>query len=94
MLGNDDRVPMAAYAHIMRRDFVWLVGDTVYTGFFYFNEDEVLDPFDKAYGGDHSQPGEFVIRVSKYNNRFDICLRVAGKEYKFEKTQIHVFKQG
>lgn len=34
-----------------------------------------------------------MIRIGKYNNRFDIILRVGGKEFRFEKTQIHVFRR-
>ncbi|MCD8092882.1 MAG: hypothetical protein LUF01_08655 [Bacteroides sp.] len=70
------------------------MADTVYTGYFYFNEDEVLEYFDKAYGKNRNQKGEFVIKVGEPNNRFDIYLRVGKEELKLEKTQIHVFKQG
>lgn len=96
MFGNLDSVAIHDYARIRSLFMVWNVADTVYTGHFYFNEDEVIQGFREAFG---SKPnahvrGEFVIRVSKYNNWFDIFLRVGNKEYKFEKTQIHVFKQG
>lgn len=75
--------------------FKWYVGDVKYTGHFYFNEEDVLNIFDEAYGKDRTQQGEFIIRVSKYNNWFDIVLRVGEKEYLFDtkkRTQIHVFK--
>lgn len=92
MFFSDDSVKVDSLARIKDIIFAWNVADTVYTGHFYFNEDEVLEYFDKAYGKNRNQEGEFVIKVSKYNNWFDIFLRVDKKEYKFENTQIHVFK--
>ncbi|MCC8145501.1 MAG: hypothetical protein LIO93_03480, partial [Bacteroidales bacterium] len=52
----------------------------------------VVRLFGIAYGKNREQQGEFIIRVSKYNNWFDIFLKVGNKEYKFEETQIHVFR--
>lgn len=94
MFKSRDGVSVDSLARIKTTGFTWSVADTVYAGRFFYNENEVLDIFDKAYGKDRRQQGEFVIRVSKYNNWFDIFLRVGDKEFKFEKTQIHVFKQG
>ncbi|MCP9610561.1 DUF2931 family protein [Coprobacter tertius] len=94
IIKSRDGIPINSLARIKSLAFKWYVGDVKYTGHFYFNEDEVLEFFDKAYGKDRGQNGEFVIYVSKNNNRFDIFLRVGDRELKFEKTQIHVFKQG
>lgn len=72
----------------------WSVADTVYTGHLFFNENEVIHKFPEVFTNP-SNPnirGEFLINVSKYNNWFDISLRVGERECKFEKTQIHVFK--
>lgn len=91
---SDDSIKVGSLARIKNIVFAWQVADTVYTGHFYFNEDEVLEYFDKAYGENRNQKGEFVIKVGEQNNRFDICLRVGKEELKLEKTQIHVFKQG
>lgn len=95
MFGSMDNVKVDAYARPMSLHMAWSVTDTVYTGHFYFNEEDVLNIFDEAYGKDRTQHGEFIIRVSKYNNWFDIVLRVGENEYKFDtekRTQIHVFK--
>ena len=40
---------------------------------------------------DHNQRGEFIVRVSKYNNKFEIFLRVGVKEYPLKKTNIYAF---
>ncbi len=40
---------------------------------------------------DHNQRGEFIVRVSKYNNKFEIFLRVGVKEYPLKKTKIYAF---
>lgn len=71
----------------------WIVDGYEYSAWFYFNEQEVLRVFDEAYGDDREQKGELRILVSKYNNLFDISLRVAGKVYPLKATQIRVFKQ-
>lgn len=65
----------------------------LYTGHFYFDEEEVKKAFMDVYGNNPTQPGKLIIQVSKYNNRFNIYLETANKKYKFEKTKIHVFKQ-
>ena len=36
---------------------------------------------------DHNQRGEFIVRVSKYNNKFEISLRVGVKEYPLKKNE-------
>lgn len=66
----------------------------LYTGHFYFDEEEVKKAFMDVYGNNPTQPGKLIIQVSKYNNWFDIYLEAENKKYKFEKTKIHVFKQG
>lgn len=73
--------------------FRWKVNKTIYSGYFYFNEDEVLNYFERAYGEKREQKGMFIIRVSKYDNWFDIILKVGGKEFNLEKTQIRVFRR-
>lgn len=89
-----DRIKVELYARIRKLIMFWSVDGVLYTGFFYFNEDEVMTLFAEAYRENRNQPGEFIIKVGKYNNWFDIFLRVGGKEYKFELTKIHVFSQG
>jgi hypothetical protein len=91
---GEDRVQVEELSRIKALNSVWQVGEVKYTGYFYFDEDEVLDIFDKAYRKHLQQKGEFLIWVSKYNNRFKITLRVGEREYEFKKTKIHVFKQG
>lgn len=66
----------------------------LYTGHFYFDEEEVKKAFMDVYGNNPTQPGKLIIQVSKYNNWFDIYLEATNKKYKFKKTKIHVFKQG
>ena len=61
---------------------------------FYFDEEEMKKAFMDVYGNNPTQPGKLIIQVSKYNNWFDIYLEAGNKKYKFEKTKIHVFKQG
>ena len=42
---------------------------------------------------DHNQRGEFIVRVSKYNNKFEISLRVGVKEYPLKKRRFMLFLQ-
>lgn len=96
MLGSLDDVKYHPMARLKYLIMAWSVADTVYTGHLFFNENEVIHKFPEVFTNP-SNPnirGEFLINVSKYNNWFDISLRVGERECKFEKTQIHVFKQG
>jgi hypothetical protein len=42
---------------------------------------------------DYNQRGEFIVRVSKYNNKFEIFLRVGVKEYPLKKRRFMLFLQ-
>lgn len=72
--------------------FLWQVKDSLYSGYFFFDEDEILRVYPKAFGNEGKLKGELVVKVSKYNNWFDIFLQVGDKKYKLEKTKIHVFR--
>ena len=74
-------------------EIMWDTKDSRYTCFMYFNEEEMLKVFDKAYGEDRTQKGELTIKVCKYNNLFDISLNVGDKSIKLEKTEIRVFQR-
>lgn len=71
----------------------WTVGKSYYSAWLYFDEQEVLSAFDEVFKGNLIQKGELVVKVSKCNNLFDILLIVGEKSFKFEKTQIRVFKE-
>ncbi|WP_248121893.1 DUF2931 family protein [Prevotella intermedia] len=73
----------------------WNVGDKIiYTGEFFFDEQEVLDVFSKAFNvNGRNEKGSLCIKISKYNNQFDISLHLNDKKIPFSKTKIHVFKQ-
>ena len=72
----------------------WNVEGTIYTGEFFFDEQEVLDVFSKAFNvNGRNVKGSLCIKISKYNNQFDISLHLNDKKIPFSKTKIHVFKQ-
>ena len=50
--------------------------------------------FKKIFGSSSNEKGNLIIKVSKYNNWFDIYLQVGDREYRIVNTKIHVFKQG
>ena len=52
----------------------------LYTGHFYFDEEEVKKAFMDVYGNNPTQPGKLIIQVSKYNNWFDIYLEAGNKK--------------
>ena len=71
----------------------WNVADTTYTGEFFFDEQEVLDVFSKGFSHKTANVrGTFMVKVSKYNNRFDIYLQVGDNKYYLKNSQIDVFK--
>ncbi len=87
-----DGVPVHTRSRLKKLEFEWKAGNAEYDGHFFLDEEEVVRIFSEAFGKDRQKKGRFIIKVSKYNNLFDIALRVDGKDYKFEKTKIHVFK--
>lgn len=87
-----DGYPIDKKARLSELVFDWNIGDTLYTAFFYFNEQEVIDVYRKAFGANGLLPGELVVKVSKYNNRFDNFLREKDREYPLTKTMIHAFR--
>lgn len=71
----------------------WNVGDINYTGEFFLDEQEILENFSKIFGGNARQTkGTFIVRVSKYNNKFDIYLQTKDNKIYFRKTKIDVFR--
>lgn len=95
MLGSLDDVKYYPMARLKYLIIAWNVNDTVYIGHLFFNENEVIHKFPEIFG-DEPNPdvrGEFLIKVGKENNSFDIRLKVGERECKFEETQIHVFKK-
>ncbi len=81
-----DGNPIDMKARLSELLFEWNVGETKYEGWFYFDEHEVIEIFRKAFGENHNQRGEFIVRVSKYN-KFEISLRVGVKEYPLKKNE-------
>ena len=94
ILNHDDPGYFEQPSRPNRIEFQWITDDMLYTGHFYFDEEEVKKAFMDVYGNNLTQVGKLIIQVSKYNNWFDIYLETGNKKYKFEKTKIHVFKQG
>lgn len=93
ILNHDDPGYFEQPSRPNKIEFQWIADDMLYTGHFYFDEEEVKKAFMDVYGNNPTQPGKIIIQVSKYNNWFDIYLEAGNKKYKFEKTKIHVFKQ-
>ena len=93
ILNHDDPGYFEQPSRPNKIEFQWIADDMLYTGHFYFDEEEVKKAFMDVYGNNPTQPGKLITQVSKYNNRFNIYLETANKKYKFEKTKIHVFKQ-
>lgn len=94
---NAENIPLSKKfpskkARVKQLYLLWYNKNIEYNAYIYLNENEVLKLFDAAYSDKVEEPGKFVVRVSKYNNWFDIYLIVNDKEYKFENTQIHVWK--
>ncbi|WP_232726840.1 DUF2931 family protein [Prevotella intermedia] len=71
----------------------WNVGDIKYKGQFFFKEEEVLEIFSSIFSSTkRPQKGTLIVKISKYNNKFDIYLEIEGNKYFFKKTKIHVFR--
>lgn len=57
----------------------------------YFNEEEMLQLFDEAYGNDHTQQGVLNIAINESGDTWDISLIVGDKKCVFKKTEIEVY---
>lgn len=88
---SNDSVPIYPAARLQKMECEWCVADTIYTAHFYFDEKEIMDAYPKSFGLDGRGKGVLEVKISKYNNRFDIILRVGEKEYPLTKTKIHAF---
>lgn len=88
---RDDNIKHPTLPCVREIQMGWHVGTTEYDGYFYFDEDEIIRTYAKAFDS-WSKEGKLIIRVSKYNNLFDIYLLVDGKQYPLTKTKIHVFR--
>lgn len=62
-----------------------------YTSFFYFDEDEIMTLFEKAFESHPDERGELVIKVCKYDNKFIIEMRIGDDVYPLRKTEMRSF---
>lgn len=69
----------------------WEDGNIGYSAEIYFNENEVFDVFDRAFGNNPNQEGVLTFEVCKYNNLIDISLTVGDTTIPFENTQFHIY---
>ena len=51
-----------------------------------------MSVYPKVFGPDGKKNGKLLVKISKYNNWFDISLCVGEDEYPLQKAKIHVFK--
>lgn len=66
----------------------WFSKGQEYKAYLYFNEKEIIQTFQTAFGDDHNKKGTLNINVCKFNNLIDISLNVEDNTYKLNSTQI------
>ena len=79
-------------ARLKYYELSWYAGGYEYFGELWFQEEEMLHLFDEAYGEDRMQEGVLLIAYSEENESFEVTLRVGGKKYAFEKTEVWISK--
>ena len=79
-------------ARLKYYELSWYAGGYEYFGELWFQEEEMLHLFDEAYGEDRMQEGVLLIAYSEENENFEVTLRVGGKKYAFEKTEVWISK--
>lgn len=79
-------------ARLKYYELSWYAGGYEYFGELWFQEEEMLHLFDEAYGEDRMQAGVLLIAYSEENENFEVTLRVGGKKYAFEKTEVWISK--
>lgn len=70
---------------------IWINGDYEYTGYFYFDEDEVMKYYPEAFMNNGTE-GKLKININKYNNGVSISLYVNGKDFTFKHTKIEIIQ--
>ena len=61
-----------------------------YTSYFYFNEEEMLSLFEKAFADHPDQEGELHVRVN--DTSVEVSLNFGEEKYQIQKTEIRVFR--
>lgn len=61
-----------------------------YTSYFYFNEEEMLPLFEKAFASHPDQEGELLVRVN--DTSVELSLNFGEEKYQIQKTEIRVFR--
>ena len=61
-----------------------------YTSYFYFNEEEMLPLFEKAFASHPDQEGELHVRVN--DTSVELSLNFGEEKYQIQKTEIRVFR--
>ena len=61
-----------------------------YTSYFYFNEEEMLPLFEKAFADHPDQEGELHVRVN--DTSVEVSLNFGEEKYQIQKTEIRVFR--
>ena len=69
----------------------WTNGGYEYSGYFYLNEDEVMQIFPEAFKNSGAK-GRLEVNIDKYNKGVSISLHVDGKEYLIKQTKIEIDK--
>lgn len=69
----------------------WIDGNISYTAKLYFDENEVFDIFDRAFGNNPTQEGILTYKVNKNSDSIDVYLKVGDMSIPFEKTQVNIY---
>jgi hypothetical protein len=56
-------------------ELTWHVGNTLYQGYFWTDDNKVIETFDRYYQGNMQKEGELVFEIGKDNNKFRIYLQ-------------------
>ncbi|MBR4627299.1 MAG: hypothetical protein IKO47_06325 [Ruminococcus sp.] len=68
-------------------------GQSKYSAFIYFNEDEVLETFYEAFENcDESLQGEFIIKAGTLQSDFSFALKLGDKCFHLKRTEIRLYK--
>lgn len=83
---------MLVYFYILCITFWgWIDGNISYSANLYFDENEVFDIFDRAFGNNSTQEGILTYKVNKNSDSIDVYLKVGDISIPFEKTQVNIY---
>lgn len=90
--GVNDDVIIKNPAILCSMNLWWKDSQYLYTSLIYFNENEMLSLFEKAFNSHPAQHGELCVIVGEENKTMELSLNIGKEKYPLKEVEIRVFR--